>query len=179
MCLNGGTLFVCDRCPRVVCKQHFEILADFDISVSHFICVACHVDIYGKTPTPYYVRNTTFINIHILTCRQGFYKGPVNNLERPPDQWIPSLDNPLPFNGMYQMSIKSRVISEPLLILHFMLTKMDPTASPANLVAEYLKPYLPGDNRLLLQTIMFDFSTPGLIAEHKKQMVSLVKSLEQ
>jgi hypothetical protein len=86
------------------------------------------------------------------------------------------LEKPLLFKGIYQMAIKSRVISEPILIIHFFLTKMNPAGSPATLIAEYLKPFLPGGS-LMLKEVSFNLSTAHHVGQHQKRMEILVKEL--
>ena len=54
MCCNGGDLWLCDRCSRVVCSRHFPVPNGVDLVNTIFLCIACHLSIFTK-PVPYFV----------------------------------------------------------------------------------------------------------------------------
>ena len=54
LCLNGGMLFLCDRCPHVVCSDHISLPEGSNTSGTVFICIACHIAAF-EDPTPYFV----------------------------------------------------------------------------------------------------------------------------
>ena len=54
LCLNGGTLYLCDLCPQVVCSNHIPLPEGSDIRKAVFICISCHIAAFEKA-TPYSV----------------------------------------------------------------------------------------------------------------------------
>jgi hypothetical protein len=114
----------------------------------------------------------------LIPTLQGFYKGDTSILNQPSASWLPALAEPLVIQGNYQMTAQSNVRDEPLLLLHFILSSINPTANPARLVSEMMTPYLLG-NTFKYQEITFDLSTDELIAHHAAKMSQLVKELKQ
>jgi hypothetical protein len=55
ICVNGGELWACDQCTRVICRAHIILPPNIDVGRSHFVCIACHLRAFPK-PTPYFVR---------------------------------------------------------------------------------------------------------------------------
>jgi len=68
MCCNGGDLWLCDRCSRVMCSKHIPVPNGTNLDNAIFLCIACHSGFFPK-PTPYvvslfyilYLRNTPAI----------------------------------------------------------------------------------------------------------------------
>src|SRR5882724_3418442 len=50
MCLNGGTLHLCDNCPQAVFHQCLPPTPDVDISDLDFLCLACHEENIQEGP---------------------------------------------------------------------------------------------------------------------------------
>ena len=74
--------------------------------------------------------------------------------------------------------MKSRVIAEPLLIIHFCLASIDPTGSPASLVASYIELWL-AKNNFLFKEVIFDLSTEENVGEHDKKMKKFVGQIQR
>jgi len=74
------------------------------------------------------------------------------------------------------MTSKSRVLYEPLLILHFVLQGIDAAGTPPILVDHYLRGYLPR-NQLHYREVTFNFSTEDGIRAHAAEMGRTVKQL--
>ena len=74
--------------------------------------------------------------------------------------------------------MKSRVIAEPLLIIHFCLASIEPAGSPASLVASYIEPWLAKGN-FLFKEIIFDLTTEEDVGEHDKKMKKFVKEIQR
>src|SRR5882724_4742352 len=55
MCLNSGTLHLCNNCPRAVCHQCPPLTPDVDVSKLDFLCLACYEVIFNRGHLPYYV----------------------------------------------------------------------------------------------------------------------------
>jgi hypothetical protein len=72
------------------------------------------------------------------------------------------------------MAIRSRVLAEPLLILHFVLKGIDASGTPPVIVDHYLQAYLPRD-QLHYREVRFDFSTDDGIITHATEMGMMVK----
>ena len=72
------------------------------------------------------------------------------------------------------MAIRSRVLAEPLLILHFVLKGIDASGTPPVIVDHYLQAYLPRD-QLHYREVRFDFSTDDGIEAHAVEMGMMVE----
>ena len=47
-------MFMCDKCPHVVCASHINLPAGCGIHGAWFICIACHIRAMPKA-SPYFV----------------------------------------------------------------------------------------------------------------------------
>ena len=63
ICINGGHVFLCDKCTRVVCSDHFTLPPQSDISSASFLCLVCHRDAF-KDPQPYMVSILIILLFH-------------------------------------------------------------------------------------------------------------------
>ena len=73
------------------------------------------------------------------------------------------------------MTSRSQVLHDPLLVISFVLTSINPSGSPARVVSELLKGFL-GD-ALSFHEIIFDLTTEDLIAAHAQSMDQLVRDV--
>jgi len=108
---------LCAKCTRVVCDDHFTLPPNADISRADFICIACHLDAF-KDPEPYMVSHIfQFLLSNSHHPFKGFYRP--SSLRRNPQAWQPVFPKPLELMVEYQMTSKSRVVNQSLLLLHF------------------------------------------------------------
>lgn len=93
-------------------------------------------------------------------------------------QGVPILDEPATIHGHAEMTSRSQICSDPILILHFVLRTVDPFGSPAAVMRDILQPYKPEDH-LQYHEIIFDFGTAEKFEKHVLMMQELVKKLER
>ncbi|KAG1853996.1 hypothetical protein F4604DRAFT_1686187 [Suillus subluteus] len=84
----------------------------------------------------------------------------------------PILGAPVTIHGHSEMTSRSQICSDPILILHFVLQTVDPLGSPAGVMREILRPYKPSD-KLQYHEIMFDIGTMEKIEKHRLSMAKL------
>ncbi|KIM72929.1 hypothetical protein PILCRDRAFT_15697 [Piloderma croceum F 1598] len=162
ICINGGELLSCDQCTCVMCLSHLPLPQDqsVDIITSIFICVPCHLRIFAPSkPAPFF----------------GFYKG---NINQSPTTWTPVLKQPLVIRDEYQLTASSQVVAEPLLLLHFILSSIDPKGSPARISAELLSGFLPEES-LVYKELVFDLSTDELIVKYVNEVSTITRNLKK
>lgn len=80
-------------------------------------------------------------------------------------------------HGCVEVTSRSQVCSDPILILHFVLETLSPSGSPAHLMPLMLEPYRPKIN-IRFHEIIFDLGTPEKIDNHIKFMEDLVGRLK-
>jgi hypothetical protein len=105
---------------------------------------------------------------------KGFYRS--SSLRRDPHAWQAALPKPLELSVEYQMTSKSRVINQPLLLLHFVLEGIQTTGSPANLVHTFLSGFL-SPARLRFEEITISLGTEAEVEAFHKRMRTLVSAL--
>jgi hypothetical protein len=71
-------------------------------------------------------------------------------------EWTPVLAYPLLAKGSYQLTSRSYVLKQSLIILHIRMSSIDP-GGPLAIINQYLQPFL-GD-RLSYHEISFDLSS--------------------
>ncbi|KAG1838456.1 hypothetical protein DFJ58DRAFT_125776 [Suillus subalutaceus] len=158
-CRDGGDLYDCSRCSRSVCDACVIVPAEFQARVKDsdvlFICAGCH-EIRGKHSGDDGIR-----------AYFGFEDIKGN----------PILGAPVTIHGHSEMTSRSQICSDPILILHFVLQTVDPLGSPAGVMREILRPYKPND-KLQYHEIMFDIGTMEKVEKHRLSMAKLVAELE-
>ena len=75
----------------------------------------------------------------------------------------------LKVKGQFQMTAASQVSNEGLIVLHFILHGMESSGSPAKILVEYMKGFLPTD-LLMYEEIVIDLSTASLVHAHTMKM---------
>jgi hypothetical protein len=88
------------------------------------------------------------------------------------------LKQPLVIRDEYQLTASSQVVAEPLLLLHFILSSIDPKGSPARISAELLSGFLPEES-LVYKELVFDLSTDELIAKYVNEVSAITRNLEK
>ena len=70
------------------------------------------------------------------------------------------------------------MVAEPLLLLHFILTSINPRGNPARTSAELLAASLPAQS-FVYKEVVFDLTTDELAAKYVNKATDLVKILER
>lgn len=109
------------------------------------------------------------------TFTQGFYEGV---LGPNPESWTPALKEPLVVQADYQLTATSQVVSESLVLLHFILSNIRPQGNPARTASELLTAFLP-DESFMYKEIIFDLTTDKLTARYTTDMTEFVKTLKR
>ncbi|KAG1857863.1 hypothetical protein C8R48DRAFT_775325 [Suillus tomentosus] len=160
-CRDGGTLYDCYRCPRAVCEtcvitpqQSRQRIQEPDVL---FICPGCHE-------------------------KRGNYRSESDSIMPyfgfEDTKGTPILTVPATINGHVEMSSRSQVCSDSVLILHFVLKGLQPSGSPAPIMREALEPYGP-NGTIQYHEIIFDFGTDEKLDTHVKSMTKLVDEVRR
>ncbi|KAG2063577.1 hypothetical protein BDR04DRAFT_1123171 [Suillus decipiens] len=89
----------------------------------------------------------------------------------------PVFNVPATIHGRIEMASRSEISSNPILVLHFVLTALDPAGSPAAVMQHQLRPYRP-NNSLQFHEIIFDIGTNAKADRHVESMKALVAHLK-
>jgi hypothetical protein len=84
----------------------------------------------------------------------------------------------LVIQGEYQLTASSQVVAEPLLLLHFILSSIDPKGSPARISAELLSGFLPEES-FVYKELIFDLSTDELVTKYVNEVSTITRNLEK
>jgi hypothetical protein len=84
---------------------------------------------------------------------------------------------PATINGHIEVTSRSQVCSDPVLILHFVLKGLPPSGSPAPIMREALRPYGPNGS-IRYHEIIFDFGTDEKHDRHFESMTELVNEFK-
>jgi hypothetical protein len=82
----------------------------------------------------------------------------------------------MPVKGEYQMTARSQIVDDPLLLLHFILSTIKPDGNPARFISDLMSLYLPGDS-FMYREIIFDMTTDRAMAQHAAKMGNLVQDV--
>ncbi|KAG1894066.1 uncharacterized protein F5891DRAFT_735499 [Suillus fuscotomentosus] len=158
-CWDGGSLYECSVCPRVVCVECVVVPAEFQERTKdpdvHFVCPGCH-EMRGKGSRSSSIR-------------------PYFGFED--CDGTPVFKVPATIHGRIEMASRSEISSNPILVLHFVLTALDPAGSPAAVMQHQLRPYRP-NNALHFHEIIFDIGTNAKADRHVESMKALVARLK-
>ncbi|KAI6142777.1 hypothetical protein BKA82DRAFT_25738 [Pisolithus tinctorius] len=156
LCQDGGKLWCCDSCEQVVCNRCVTIPQEHLSNVSapdvQFQCVNCHwlTSWWEQTVKPYW----------------GFYH-----------DGYPVLPVPISVNRPLELSIRSRLLSHPTLVIHLRLTGI-PAGGPVNMVTEVLAPYFPGGGFQFID-LEFDIATCAKLKKYNNRASHLMSKLSQ
>ncbi|KAG2098235.1 uncharacterized protein F5147DRAFT_777730 [Suillus discolor] len=158
-CWDGGSLYECSICPHVVCTKCVVVPVEFQERINdpdvHFMCPGCH-EMRGK----------------------GSRGGPMMPYFGFKDcDGTPVLKVPATIHGHIEMASWSQICSNPILVLHFILTILDPAGSPATTMQHKLRPYRPND-ALQFHEIIFDIGMDAKADLHVESMKALVDCLK-
>lgn len=87
------------------------------------------------------------------------------------------LTDPATIHGHIETPSRSQISSNPILVLHFVLTSLDPLGSPAAIMQHKLRPYRPKDS-LQFHKIIFNIGTDEKAERHAESMEILVGRLK-
>jgi hypothetical protein len=106
---------------------------------------------------------------------QAFYRGTPADLQGPISSWKLYSETPIPvkFQGDYQTTARSQVLCDPLLILSFVLSSIEPVGNPSRAVCEIMRGFL-GDS-LQFEELSFDVSSEDFIEKHEQAMNRLMR----
>ena len=93
-----------------------------------------------------------------------------------PSDLQPAINLPLAIQGQFQMTSRSQVSSDSLLILHFILELLEASGSPACLLYKYMKTFIVSDD-VVLEEVMFNLCDVARQGTHEKQINQLVQHL--
>lgn len=154
LCQDGGDLWSCDYCERVVCSMCITVTEDDRVKVCapdvEFECVCCHwlKARRSKVVTPYW----------------GFYR-----------RGVPVLKVWLSVNRPMELSVRSSLLSRPTLVVHLRLRSI-PTGGPTEMVAQILAPYFPHGGFQFID-LPFDIGTKSKLNAYKRQVSRLATKL--
>ena len=180
MCLQGGQLIICDFCPRCVCMRCVIIPSAISFgSNTSFLCLLCHEKTFsGKEP--YYVSLlSVFFISQVLNNFKGFYTtarkpftadGMIN-----PKSLSAFLSSPLEVRGNFQFTAHSRMSSEQLLMVHFVLDGMGVIGSPSHALAEYMRIFLDSTS-FHFEEIVYNFTNEVLKDDHRQKLQMLCQA---
>src|ERR1700730_18513792 len=181
ICLNGGNLIVCSRCPRVCCDPCIPMaLKENSIHLNSetvWLCPPCHVISTRAAPdshtTPYFVSiEELFIFLYSISILQGFYERGLH--------LIPLSSTPLEISGASQATLNSRVSTSPTVVLHFTLSTIASAGSPANAFIEYLRPYFESEaspSHLIFREFAFNHSSQKDASAHQRKVLEFIQTL--
>lgn len=112
----------------------------------------------------------------IITQIQGFYIP--STLGPDPRAWKPALSEPLDLSVEYQMTMRSRVLKKPLLLLHFVLEGIKTDGCPPYLVNTFLQGFLQ-PTALRFEEIRFNFNAEADVQAFQKRMETLLLTLQR
>jgi len=109
--------------------------------------------------------------------RQAFYRGSPEDLSQPPTSWVKAFEQPVQFRGLYQTTARSQVLCDPILVLNFILTSINPVGSPSHIVSEILRGFL-GEG-LWFEEISFNIGSTKLVRMHQQAIDQLMHRVAQ
>jgi hypothetical protein len=88
------------------------------------------------------------------------------------------LNKPVEIQDEYQLTASSQVVSESLLLLHFILASIPRGGNPARIASELLTAFIPNKS-FKYEEIVFDLTTDNLISKYTADMTDFVKNIER
>ncbi|KAG2360063.1 hypothetical protein BDR07DRAFT_1413530 [Suillus spraguei] len=155
-CRDGGDMYDCFLCPRTVCAECIVIPKVFLEQVKdpgiRFICPGCHEMREKRDKNPYF----------------GFERA----------DGTPLMPVPAKIIGHSEMTSRSQLCNNPILVLHFVLDSLaDPCSSPTLAMYNILKMYRTCDS-LQYHEIVFDFGTEEKSLKYAQSMEELVEKIK-
>jgi hypothetical protein len=90
----------------------------------------------------------------------------------------PAVDEPLHVHGQYQMTSRSQVSSEELVLLHFILESLELEGTPARLLHTYMQAFVPQQS-LTWEEVKFNLGDEEQLVRHQKAMAKLAQRLSR
>ena len=91
---------------------------------------------------------------------------------------MPVHDKPVIIKGQFQMSTRSEVNAQAIIILHFVLKGINADGSPARILKEALSRYHICGVSLFYKEVVFDVSNEKLYKEYIGQIQPVVQKLQ-
>ena len=91
---------------------------------------------------------------------------------------MPIRDKPVIIKGWFQMSTRSEVNAQVIVILHFVLKGINTDRSPASILEEALSGYHICGVSLFYEEVVFDVSNEELYKEYIGQIQPVVQKLQ-
>src|SRR5882724_3878510 len=88
----------------------------------------------------------------------------------------PGMDSPIKVQGQFQMSSRSQVSTDNLLVLHFILQSLDGTGSPAHLLSQYMQRFICPSN-VIYEEMVFNMCTNEQVINHGCAVNDMAKCL--
>ncbi|KAI6138380.1 hypothetical protein BKA82DRAFT_4237375 [Pisolithus tinctorius] len=154
LCQDGGDLWPCSNCERVVCSLCMTVPVEVQEKVRAsdivFECVCCHwlKSRRSSTVTPYW----------------GFYRDGTHVFE----DW-------LKVNRPMELSVRSSLLSHPTLVIHLRLQSI-PAGGPVEMATQVLAPYFPNGGFRFID-LPFDIGTKSKLIAYQRRVQLLVTEL--
>ncbi|KAG1765300.1 hypothetical protein EV702DRAFT_1204625 [Suillus placidus] len=157
--VDGGNLSDCSCCPHSVCERCIVILREFEERIKdldvQFICPGCHE-----------------------MCAKGDQGGGIKlyfGFEN--TNGDPALPVTATIHGCIEVTSRSQISSDPILVLHFVLETLKPFGSPVAIMHQALQLYRLQDH-IEYHEIIFDIGTEEKANKHAESMAKLMDRLK-
>ena len=109
---------------------------------------------------------------------QGYYVRPMSEAsgKQEPSLLKPGIDSPMKVQGQFQMTSRSQVCMDDLLVLHFILQCLDGNGSPAHLLYQYMQAFI-HPSEVVYEEITFNLETLEQVINHGHTMNEMTKCL--
>src|SRR5882724_10712540 len=88
----------------------------------------------------------------------------------------PGMDSPMKVQGQFQMSSRSQVSTDNLLVLYFILQSIDGTGSPAHLLSQYMQGFI-CPSKVVYEGMVFNMGTHEQVINHGRAVNDMAKHL--
>ena len=88
----------------------------------------------------------------------------------------PGMDSPMKVQRQFQMSSRSQVSTDNLLVLHFILQSLDGTGSPAHLLSQYMQGFI-CPSKVIYEEMVFNMGTNEQVINHGCAVNDMAKHL--
>ncbi|KAG1866802.1 hypothetical protein F4604DRAFT_1927770 [Suillus subluteus] len=159
LCQDGSasfaenTLFMCDHCPRVMCRLCMELPPGTEDTILSedvtFRCICCHIAM-AKHGAPYY----------------GFYYADGTAI----------LESFIRIHASLEFSSKAQLSAAPVIFIHLVLVDFETTASPFPLAHSFLKPYFTNGGIEYFEITYDIISVAGAYCQAVRQTLKALKN---
>src|SRR5882724_12001008 len=100
----------------------------------------------------------------------------VKDVPLKPSLLEPGIDSLMQVQGQFQMSSRSQVSTDNLLVLHFILQSIDGTGSPAHLLSQYMQGFI-FPSKVVYEEMVFNMGTHEQVINHGRAVNDMAKCL--